>query len=182
MSIIDRINQADAWLLDHIFQPISDRLPERLPAVDVGMSCQLGAILFYGASIALMIIVGHMSLGDAMFNLLVWCVGLAFFVGINRARPLVKAGQANPLRPMLAGMRPLSIPFMLMAAWQGADAPPNLVMASWFMTLSDVVFVLGLYLISCQPRPPSRRTVKNRRAVLTPLEGGLSGTSRREAI
>ncbi|AOX20216.1 hypothetical protein [Kozakia baliensis] len=175
MSITDRINQFDGWLLDNVFQPIADRLPERTPAVEVGMSCQLGAILFYAASVVLMIIMGHLSLGDAMFNVLIWCVGLAFFIGISRARPLVKPGQPNPLRPMLAGMRPLSIPFLLLAAWQGVSAPSNLALSSWFMTLSDLVFVLGLYLISCQPRPPSRKESRSRsRATLTPIEGGLN--------
>ncbi|MCQ9155450.1 hypothetical protein [Acidomonas methanolica] len=173
MSILNRIHQADAWLLDTVFQPIADRLPERLPAVELGLSFQLGAILFYGASIGLMMVVGHMSFGDSVFNVLVWCVGLAFFVGISRVRSLVRPGQPNPLRPMLAGMRPLSIPFMIIAAVQGANAPPPLMMSSWFMTLSDVVFVLGLYLISCQPRPPSRQATREKRVKLTALEGGL---------
>lgn len=172
MSITDRINQFDAWLLDNVFQPVADRLPERLPAVELGMSFQLGAILFYAASVLLMIVLGHLSIGDAMFNVLVWCVGLAFFIGISRARPLIRPGQANPLRPMLSGMRPLSIPFLFLAAWQGVRAPSNLALSSWFMTLSDLVFVLGLYLISCQPRPPARKTSKAR-AFLTPIEGGL---------
>lgn len=175
MSIVDRINQADAWLLDHVFQPMADRLPERLPAIELGMSFQLGAILFYGVSVALMLILGQMSLGDSVFNVLIWCVGLSFFIGITRARPLVRPGQPNPLRPMLQGMRPISIPFMVLAAVQGANAPPSLALASWFMTLSDVVFVLGIYLISCQPRPPSRKVTSPKRSHLTALEGGLSG-------
>jgi hypothetical protein len=176
MSIGDRINQIDSWLLERVWQPIADRLPERWPAIDIGMSCQLGAILLSGVAIAMMIIVGHMAIGDAMFNVLVWCVGLAFFVGISRVRQLVRRGQPNPLRPMLSGMRPMSIPFALLAAWQGAEAPPQLALGCWFFTLSYVVFVIGIYLISCEQRPPKQRTARNpRRAVLTPLEGGLSG-------
>lgn len=177
MSFVDRVNQADAWLLDSVFQPVADRLPEKLPALELGMSFQLGAILFYFASVALMIVMGHLSLGDSVFNLLVWLVGVAFFIGITRMRALVQPGRPNPLRPMLAGMRPLSIPFLLFAAWQSATTTSPLVLSAWFMTMSDLVFVLGLYLISCQPRPPMRRTSKSRaergRTVLTPIAGGL---------
>lgn len=172
MSFADRINRADAWLLDRVFQPVADRLPEKLPAVELGMSFQLGAILFYAVAVILVIVLGHLSLGDCVFNILIWLVGLAFFIGISRVRPLVRPGQANPLRPMLAGLRPLSIPLLVYAAWQSFVAHPPLALSAWFMTMSDLVFVLGLYLISCQPRPPMRRTSRSR-AVLTPIPGGL---------
>jgi len=176
MSIGEKINKIDFWLLERIWQPIADRLPERLPAIDVGMSCQLGAILLSAVSIVLLIVRGHMGVGDSMFNVLVWCLALAFFVGISRVRPLVRHGQPNPLRLMLMGMRPLSIPFAVMSAWQGASAPPELAMAYWLITLSNIVYVVGIYLISCELPPPGRRKVRSRRAsYLTPLEGGLNG-------
>ena len=113
MSFGDRINQFDVWLLDRVFQPFADRLPERVPAMAVGMSFQLGAIMLSAASIIAMIVIGHMALSDAMFNVLVWCLGLAFYVGINRVRPMVRPGHMNPRLVMLAGMRTLPIPFAI---------------------------------------------------------------------
>lgn len=157
MSLGDRVNRFDAWLLDRVFQPFADRLPERLSALALGMSFQFGAIMLSAASIVAMIVIGHMSLSDAMFNVLVWCLGLAFYTGINRVRPMVRPGHLNPLRIMLAGMRPLSIPFAFYALYQGATAPPHFEIALWFNSLANIIFVAGIYLISCEVRPPGHR-------------------------
>lgn len=174
MSFVDHVNRADTWLLDRVFQPFADRLPERVPAVELGMSLQLGAILFYAAAVIAVTVMGHLSLFDSLFNVLIWCVGLSFYMGINRMRRLVRPGQANPLRPMLAGLRPLSIPLLVLAAWQSSVALPPLALSSWLMTLSDLIFVLGLYLISCEPRPPMRQAqTRNGRVVL--LKNALAG-------
>ncbi|CAI9121348.1 hypothetical protein [Brytella acorum] len=157
MSMMDRINQADLWVLDRLFQPLSDRLPERWPAVDIGMSLQLGAVLFYGVAIVLLIMMGGQSFSDQMLSVVQWCVGAAFYFGLHRMRALVKPGQANPLRFMLMGARPLSVPFLIFSFWQLETAPIAFRMALWFMTLSELAFVTGLYLISCQPRAPGWR-------------------------
>ncbi|GBQ70763.1 hypothetical protein AA103196_2587 [Ameyamaea chiangmaiensis NBRC 103196] len=167
MSIGDRVNQFDEWLLDRVFQPVADRLPERLTALEIGMSFQLGALLLSAVSIGAMVVIGHLGFGDAMFNVLTWSVGLAFFVGINRVRPLVKPGHLNPLRPMLAGMRPLSIPFAIYSLWQGVTAPPGFELAMWFNSLANMAYVLGTYLISCTPRPPGYRQARRAPAFRT---------------
>jgi len=160
MNLGERVNRFDAWLLDRVFQPFADRLPERLSAIELGMSFQLGALLLSAVSIGAMIVIGHMGLGDAMFNVLTWAVGLAFFVGINRVRPMIGRGHMNPLRVMLAGMRPLSIPFALYSLWQSITAPPGFELAMWFNFLGNLAYVLGTYLISCSPRPPGFRRTK----------------------
>ncbi len=46
MSLRDHLTAADAWLLDRIFQPIADRLGERPSAFDLGLSLQLGSVVF----------------------------------------------------------------------------------------------------------------------------------------
>ena len=46
MSPADHLTAADVWLLDRVFQPIADRLGERSSAFDVGLSLQLGAVVF----------------------------------------------------------------------------------------------------------------------------------------
>ena len=160
MTVASRINQFDAWLLDRVFQPVVDRLPERPSGFDIGMSLQLGAVVLDAASLVAMIATGHMGFGNGMWNGLTWLFAAFFYVSIGRLRPLVKPGHANPLRLMLQGLRPLSIPFAVYSIWIMTTAVPELVMALRFNALANMVYVVGLYLISCQPRPPAyRRTV-----------------------
>lgn len=162
MTISERITAMDLWLLDKVFQPLADRLPERPSAIDVGMSLQFGALMLSAASIIAIIMMVHMAFTGIIYNILVWALGIAFFLGLHRMRPLIRTGHANPLRLMLLGIRPISIPFVLFAAWQGSVVPSSLMIATWFNTLSNLVFVIGLYFISCQPNPPQQRqTVKS---------------------
>lgn len=172
MSFVERVNQADMWLLDTVFQPVADRLPERLPAADLGLSLQLGAILFYLAAIVILSFCGFSSLGGSVFNILNWLIFVAFFMSIMRMRQLVRPGQANPLRQLLLGMRPLTIVFLIVSLWGGIARSGPMMLVDFFMTASNLIFTVGLYLISCQPRPPARRTSKSR-AKLTPIMGGL---------
>ena len=157
MSVADKVNQFDAWLLDRVFQPMVDRLPERPSGFDVGMSLQLGAVVLDAASLVAMIATGHMGFGNGMWNGLTWLFAAFFYVSISRLRPLVKPGHANPLRLMLQGLRPLSIPFAAYSIWIMTTATPELVMSLRFNALANVIYVVGLYLISCQPRPPAYR-------------------------
>lgn len=160
MSVADKVNQFDGWLLDRVFQPTVDRLPEKPSGFDIGMSLQLGAVVLDAASLVAMLATGRMGFGNGMWNALTWLFAAFFYVSIHRMRPLVKPGHANPLRLMLQGLRPLSIPFAIYSFWIVATASPLLVMALRFNALANVTYVVGLYLISCQPKPPSyRRTV-----------------------
>ena len=160
MSFAEKVNQFDGWLLDRVFQPVVDRLPERVSGFDIGMSLQLGAVVLDAASLVAMIATGRMGFGNGVWNALTWVFAAFFYVSIQRMRPLVRPGQANPLRFMLQGLRPLSIPFALYSIWIMLTASPLLVMALRFNALANMVYVIGLYLISCQPRPPAfRRTV-----------------------
>ncbi|WP_419730187.1 hypothetical protein [Lichenicola sp.] len=160
MSLADKVNQFDGWLLDRVFQPVVDRLPERPSGFDIGMSMQLGAVVLDAASLVAMLATGQMGFGNASWNVLTWLFAAFFYVSIQRMRPLVKPGHANPLRFMLQGLRPLSIPFAIYSLWIMMRAPPMLEMAFRFNALANIVYVVGLYFISCQPKPPAfRRTV-----------------------
>ena len=122
------------------------------------MSCQLGSVLLSAVSIiAVFVMTGMRDFGDMIFNVLVWCLCVTFFIGLGRLRVLVKPGKPNPLRLMLFSVRVLSIPFTLYVLYQALTSPPSFGMAIWFNAFSNVVFAVGLYLISCHPRPPYRR-------------------------
>lgn len=162
MSVADAVNRADSWLLERIFQPIADRLGEKPTAFDIGMSLQLGAIVLDAAAVIAIFMAGGLSIDSALWNGLTWALGFAFYLSINRMRPLVRPGHANPLRFMLQGFRPLSVPFMLYSAVQAAFARPPFLMAMQFNALANLVFVVGLYLVSTQPKPPhQRQTVRS---------------------
>ncbi|WP_336760925.1 hypothetical protein [Asaia sp. VD9] len=118
-SFVERVNQADLWLLDTVFQPVADRLPERMPAAELGMSLQLGSILFYVAAIVILSVAGYASLGNSVFNILNLLLLIAFYMGIMRMRQLVRPGQANPLRSLLFGMRPVNVVFLGVSLWGG---------------------------------------------------------------
>ena len=160
MSAADRVNQFDMWLLDRVFQPLVDRLPERPSGFDIGLSLQLGAVVLSAAAIVALIATGMVGFLNGLSNVVIWLFGVAFYAGNSRLRPLIRPGHANPLRLMLQGMRPLSIPFLAYGIWVMVTAPPALAMAFRFNMLADLLYVIGLYVISCQPRPPAyRRTV-----------------------
>lgn len=159
MSVADKVNQFDAWLLDRVFQPVVDRLPDRLSGFDIGMSMQLGAVVLDAACLVAMIASGRIGFTGILWNGLTWLFAAFFYVAILRMRPLVRPGHANPLRFMLQGLRPLAIPFALYSIWIMLTAPGPLMLAMEFNALANLVYLIGLYLISCQPRPPAfRRT------------------------
>lgn len=157
MSFVARVNSMDLHILDKVFQPVADRLPEKWPPFEVGMSFQLGALLFYAASIVMIVLGNGLTFMSAIFDALSWSVGLVLFVGIMRMRVIVRPGHVNPLRFMLQGLRPLSIAFALFAMWRGTGAERISDLAWCFIVLSDVAFSVGLYFISCQQNPPQVR-------------------------
>ena len=157
MNVADAVTKVDVWLLDKVFQPFADRLGEKPTAFDIGMSMQLGAIVLDAAAVVAIFMVGGLSIDSALWNGLTWALGFAFYLSINRMRPLMRPGHANPLRMMLQGFRPLSIPFMLYSLYQSISARPPFVLAMGFNGLANLVFVVGIYLVSCQPKPPRQR-------------------------
>ncbi len=162
MNIAEAVNKADSWLLEHVFQPVADRLGEKPTAFDIGMSMQLGAIVLDAAAVIAIFMAGGLSMDSALWNGLTWALGFAFYLSINKMRPLVRPGHANPLRFMLQGFRPLSIPFMLYSLYQALTAQRPFLMAMQFNSLANLVFVVGLYLVSTQPKPPrQRQTVRS---------------------
>ena len=156
------IIRLDDWLLDEVCQPLADKLPESFSAFDMGMSCQLGAVLFSAVSIiAVFMATGFKDIWDTVFNIFVWGLFVSFFIGLGRFRGLVRADRPNPLRHMLFSVRVLSIPFIPYVIYQAIVASGSSSTPAWFDAFSNIVFAVGLYFISCQPRPPYKQSQEN---------------------
>ncbi len=150
MSAAEKVNRFDAWLLDRVFQPVVDRLPEKPSGVDIGTSMLLGAVVLDAACLIAMIASGLIGFGGLVWNGMTWLFAVVFYVAMIRVRPLVRPGHTNPLRQMLQGLRPLAIPFVIYSIWLVVRAPVPLKMAMEFNALANIVYVLGLYLLSSQ--------------------------------
>lgn len=173
MTLPERIAQVDDWLLDRLFQPLADRLPDRLTPLHLGLSCQLGALMLDGLSLVLPMLLFGASLGNMIDSALIWCVSLAFFLGMRRCAPMVRPGMLNPLRPLLRAMRLLSLAFLAYQLFRGLGAPDFVWLVTQLTTISQLLFTIGLYLVACQPRPPSQR-VSSRSG---PIIEGVWGTA-----
>ncbi|AAW60368.1 hypothetical protein GOX01_00730 [Gluconobacter oxydans] len=157
MTLPERIAHVDDWLLDRLFQPVADRLPGRLTALQLGLSCQLGALMLDGLSLVLPMLLFGASLANMIDSALIWCISLAFFLGMKRSAPLVRPGMLNPLRPLLRAMRLLSLAFLVYQLFRGMGAPGFIWLLTQMTTISQLLFTVGLYLVACQPRPPYQR-------------------------
>lgn len=157
MSFSDRIVRMDGWLIDHVFQPVADRLPAALPAVELGLSFQLGSLMLSGVALLLPLVLFGVTLGGLIDSALIWLMNLAFFLGMKRSVPLIRPGFANPLRPMMLSMRMIALAFLFYQLFRGLEGAGGLWVLEQVETLSELTFVVGLYFVSCQPRPPVRR-------------------------
>lgn len=162
--ISDYFLKMDLWLLDHIFQPMADRLPERWSALKIGMSLQMGSLVFSAGSLILLILYFEMSFFSAIFNIMAWCLGVLFYISIYRMQSMIRVGFLNPLRMMLAGIRIISIPFAIYSIYLGVVADDRFQDTLLLNSISNSIFVFGIYLISCQPNPPPE---KKRQAVFS---------------
>lgn len=157
MTFSDLLTRFDLWLLDRVFQPVADRLPERIPVFEAGMSFLLGSVLLLATSIGVMVVLLGEPPLNAVFDLLIWGMWVAFYLGVARMRVLIRPGHMNPLRQMFLGFRPVSFAFLIYAIWQSISVPAPLSTALWFNMLADLTFTCGVYFVSCEQSPPRRR-------------------------
>lgn len=163
------LQRIDSVLLDAVFQPIADRLPQSLSVWTLAMSCQLGSVLFQFVSILAPILLYGASLGQAMEASLALMINIVFFLGLRRFEPLVRPGTANPLRPMFWGLRLIGLFFFAYQGWSLMTVPNMFILWAELSEISQMIFVVGLYFMACQPRPPMSRKRENKRvAALAP--------------
>jgi hypothetical protein len=163
MSLSERLTAIDDWLLDRVFQPVADRLGERLSAFDLGLSLQLGAVVFDLAADAALFAAGLLGVGDGIYDGLSCAGGVWFYALVAKQRPLVGQGRPNPLRVLYRSLRLLALGLTAWSLLSGAASDAAGALSDGLSALSALAFVAGMYFISCQPRLPGwRRTVASR--------------------
>jgi hypothetical protein len=161
MTLADRLLAADAWLLDRCFQPMTDWIGEKPSAFDLGLSLQLGAVVFELAADAALFADGLLTVLDGLYDGLSAACGIWFYVYIASQRALVSRGKANPLRIMYRSLRLIGLALSLWSLVSSVTSDESGTISNGLTALSSLAFVAGLYFISCQPRPPGwRRSVR----------------------
>jgi hypothetical protein len=163
MSLADTLTKLDDFLLDRVFQPLTDRLGDRPSAFDIGISLELGAVVLEVAADAALFAVGRLTVGAGLWDGFSCACGMWFYVFMVRQRSLVRPGHANPLRLMYRSLRLLALGFALWSVFAAITAEPLGVLSYALNAVSNLVFVAGMYLISCQPRPPGWRAAERAR-------------------
>lgn len=164
MSVGEGIRRADEALLDGVFQPIADRLPMGMTSWSLGMSLQLGSLIFQVVSIIAPLFLYSVSINVAVQSVLVLLCSLMLFVAFQRYRTLVRPDMMNPLRPMMRSMRVLGIVFLVYNGWTVLSISSSFRLWDYLNFLSLLIFVLGLYFMACQLRPPKTRSVSSWRS------------------
>jgi hypothetical protein len=163
MTLADRLIAADAWLLDRCFQPLTDWIGEKPSAFELGLSLQLGAVVFELAADLALFAGGLLTMLDGLYDALSAACGIWFYIYISSQRSLVSRGKANPLRVMYRSLRLVGLGLSVWSLFSSATSDVSGAISNGLTALSSLAFVAGLYFISCQPRPPGwRRAVRSR--------------------
>ena len=157
MTVAERLAAVDAWLLDQVFQPLSDRLDGSPSAFDVGLSLQLGAVVLELASDAALYAAGMLSVTDGVYDGFSVACGMWFYVYVGRLRGMVSAGRPNPLRPMFRVLRLLGLAFAAWSVFSSATSDADGALSYGLTALSNLAFIAGMYLVSCRRPPPGER-------------------------
>ena len=158
MSLADSLTRADDLLLDRVFQPIADRFGGKPDAFDIGMSLQIGAIVFLLAADLALLAVNRLGWAGAAWDGLSAACGVWFYRVMHAWRGLVRDGHANPLRAIYRPLRLFALFYALFSVWQFITAAPPDRIAMVFDAASNLTFVAGMYFIACERRPPVRKT------------------------
>ncbi len=161
----------DDFILDRLFQPVADRLPEPMTAWSVGINFQLGSVILQAACALLPLLLNGASFSESVQTVLVLLCSVVLFAGFLRFRPLVRPETMNPLRPMMRSLRLICLGFLVYEAFSVFGAPAG--QGGWLWNrialLSQLAFVTGLYFMACQPRPPRSQRWVNERTSVGPI-------------
>ncbi|QDH16617.1 hypothetical protein [Swingsia samuiensis] len=160
------LTKIDGWIIDYVFQPIANRLPQPMGCIHLGVSFLLGSLLLTGLAFILPLFVFGVGFSQIISDLLVWLINFSFFLAVKRMVSVVRPGLLNPLRPSMFGVRLISLGFavyQLICGWSGEGI---LWTINHIILFSQVTFVVGLYFIACQPNFPKRKTSEERNTVI----------------
>jgi hypothetical protein len=167
MTLASSLTRFDEFLLDRVFQPLTDRLSDKPSAFDVGISLELGAVVLELAADVALYSIGRLSWSAGLWDGFSCACGMWFYVFMVRQRHLVRAGAMNPLRLMYRSMRLLALGFAIWSVFTALTSHGDDALSYALNAASNFAFVAGMYLISCQPRPPGWRVAQRRRAPIT---------------
>lgn len=146
----------DDFILDRLFQPVADRLPESVSAWSVGINFELGSVILQVACLFAPLVIYGASISESVESVLVLLCSIVLFIGFQRFRPLVRPGTLNPLRPLMFSLRLICLAFLVYETISVlvSSASPSMWLWNRLGLLSQLAFVTGLYFMACQPRPP----------------------------
>ncbi|MCT6854935.1 MULTISPECIES: hypothetical protein [Bombella] len=164
----DFLKAIDDFILDRLFQPLVDRLPEETSAWNIGISFELGSVLLQVVCLLAPLLLYGATLGESVEAILVLLCSIMLFIGFQRFQTLVRPNMMNPLRPMMYSLRVVCLGFLLyetISLFVGA-AKPQMWLWDRLGLLSQLTFVVGLYFMACQMPPPGARQARKRRTVI----------------
>ncbi|MBA5725995.1 hypothetical protein [Bombella favorum] len=146
----------DDFILDRLFQPIADRMPEPISAWSIGINFELGSVILQVACLFAPLLIYGASISESVQSVLVLLCSIVLFIGFQRFRPLVQSNTLNPLRPLMRSLRLICLAFLIYETISVFIAPSSPTTWLWnrLGLLSQLAFVTGLYFMACQPRPP----------------------------
>lgn len=159
----------DDFILDRLFQPVADSMPESLSAWSIGINFELGSVVLQVACILVPLVMYGASISESVQSVLVLLCSIVLFIGFQRFRPLVRPNTLNPLRPLMRSLRLICLAFLVYEVISVCVTPAP--QSAWLWNrlglLSQLAFEIGLYFMACQPRPPgAERRAEKRRAEL----------------
>ncbi|QDH13645.1 hypothetical protein E3E12_04945 [Formicincola oecophyllae] len=165
----------DLAVLNRVFQPCANHLPVGLSSWALGNSLVLGSIVFEAAAVVMPMVLYGATWGESLSNCLLLLSAVLVYVAFQRLGALVRPGMANPLQFMLWGLRVcfglISLGNMVALLWHPPS--PSMWVWDWLYEISLMVFVAGIYFMSCQPRSPSQRKAPQGRFKAQPSQTGL---------
>lgn len=149
--------QIDYWLLDNVFQPITNRLPGEKSNLRLGMNLMLGSVIFSFAFLLMPLFFFDIGFFSSTYNLLSCVMVICFYMYVHRNQSLVREGFVNPLRYFLSGIRIISIPFTLYGIYVWMTSVGMMGRFTMLYSISNILSVCGLYFISCNINPPKKK-------------------------
>lgn len=157
------IRQIDFFLLDKFFQPMADLLSDMLSVTpwSFGRNLQLGSLLFQAVASIVPFIINPAfvsgSFEDSLGSPLSLLLSIVLFIFLQRYSVLIRPNMINPLREFFWGGRILSVGFFLYSLWDNYRKGMFFELSTYLNNLSDILFILAIYFMSCTPKPPKER-------------------------